>query len=576
MPSLRAVRRVSRVRCGVRRGPARVPKVPQRTSPPPAGLKPRIHCLHAAITPESRALLSPQCPPRATQTAPSRSTAINMLWQDVNLDVRRRIPEAPRHLKRKTGAGRGWAGGAPIALLVFELPTSSAPTPPRWSEESTLGQLNSGGLPHGINSARAVQLTELTAAAAAGPSSAAGSVDGVVCGSGDKRCFLVEAAHLVLLPVDRQHNVADLIAWDQLVMVPPAFVSIVYIRSSSNGARYKTVPRAMLGPHGYPAAPRSSSDATRQDGFSDQRQLRLVMRPNALRFFWHRLHELLKPSWPTLADVWERGYRLQPAAHGALTAWLDAKCPTGGGIAGGGMGGVAGGGGGAGGAATSPAWCASMRTELLARHLPPPPPAPTSVRQSKPCPFARVCLWPVERPWLPAFKEFPGGSCERYDERQQKLSYDADMAFMAKHPTWFEYGAQFGRARAVVGCPVPTAVQGCFEPDYEDDASYPAWYRLFMRTEYPAVSIDPSCLSGSQWRDGTTYSLTINRGAMEAAARYRATADRLAQADRLPTLFTLEDGSTQLVPNAVANPQARAGTWENRWSAEERDAATPR
>ena len=168
------------------------------------------------------------------------------------------------------------------------------------------------------------------------------SLDGITCGDGEERCFIfTEFAQIGLfLPasVKKRHPENNLLlGWEYTALLPPDLYSIVYVKKGVPGVCC-AIPDAKLSLEDYPKASKSPRDPETAAGFASRKDLRLVLRPQAFRFFWYGLHEpLLVPgAWPTARQVMMDGYQLQPEARDALagklaaipvdlsTAWLTA------------------------------------------------------------------------------------------------------------------------------------------------------------------------------------------------------------------------------------------------------------
>ena len=111
------------------------------------------------------------------------------------------------------------------------------------------------------------------------------------------------------------------------------------------------MPEAKLCLDGYPVPSGVAADADKVAGFTQRQSLRLLLYPNALRFFWGGLHEPLRKdgAWPTATRVMLRGFVLEPPVRIALEAKLDALAPSSG---------------------NSP-WCAEFRAAIRERHWAP-------------------------------------------------------------------------------------------------------------------------------------------------------------------------------------------------------------
>jgi hypothetical protein len=171
--------------------------------------------------------------------------------------------------------------------------------------------------------------------------------DGVACNESESRCFVVTESEIlsVLLPggVPREPGNKLLISWDYLKLLPPAWYSIVVEMPGSNlvgrPTRYMAVPEDRLKLDGYP-------------GSGEIGSLRLVLYPNAWRFFMMGLHEPMRAegAWPTATQVMQRGFTLPEKTRDELAALLDVGCPPG----------------------EFEGWCPAFREALLSRHWPSP------------------------------------------------------------------------------------------------------------------------------------------------------------------------------------------------------------
>lgn len=151
--------------------------------------------------------------------------------------------------------------------------------------------------------------------------------DGLECGDGEARCFVLtdKAQSPDLLPsgVTRDNRNAQLLSWDSLKLLPPQWYEITFVVAASG--RLRRVPEAKLLLDSYPAAP-SKTDPDYMAGFKTKADLRLVLRPNALRFYWGGLHEPLRAAgaWPTAPQVMRRGFELEASVMSALQTKLGA------------------------------------------------------------------------------------------------------------------------------------------------------------------------------------------------------------------------------------------------------------
>ena len=121
---------------------------------------------------------------------------------------------------------------------------------------------------------------------------------------GERRAYLLRNPDLLskFFPASfkREKNNRLLLDWSHVKLLPPAWYAVVYQLSASPG-RYTAVPEHKLAVDGYPVAQKALADPERLAGFTKLEDLRLVLFPQARRFFWHGLHELLQkgegPGW---------------------------------------------------------------------------------------------------------------------------------------------------------------------------------------------------------------------------------------------------------------------------------------
>ena len=178
----------------------------------------------------------------------------------------------------------------------------------------------------------------------------------VQCASGEQRGYvLTEPDQLSqFLPPDvtRDRGGNNLLpAWDYVKLLPPAFYVLVFELSASPGT-YSAVPERKLSLDGYPQV--RAGDPEKAAGFSSHKALRIVLRPNAFRFFWAGIHEPLRAEgvWPTARQVMERGFTLGAASRLAIEAKLAAISPVVG--------------------CPLEPWLQSLRAAVIGRHFPQP------------------------------------------------------------------------------------------------------------------------------------------------------------------------------------------------------------
>lgn len=215
------------------------------------------------------------------------------------------VPPASRHKMRRSAAAASSS-------------ESDLKRARKEASESVVDALNAGHDPTLIHQGKEIVLQHAVQE----------SLDGIACGNGEHRCFLLtDFVQLGLfLPAsvkrrDPENNL--LIAWAYVSVLPPDFYSIVFVKKDAPGV-YRALPDSKLSLEDYPKAVKSKHDPETAAGFTSRKDLRLVLRPQAFRFFWYSLHEpLLVPgAWPTVRQVMMDGYALQPAARDALAAHL--------------------------------------------------------------------------------------------------------------------------------------------------------------------------------------------------------------------------------------------------------------
>lgn len=161
------------------------------------------------------------------------------------------------------------------------------------------------------------------------------TLDGVSAGVGESSAFMfTREQYPKLLP---SHVTLDpdnplLLNWSYLKLLPPSWYAIVFELKSGT---FRAVPEHKLSLEGYPAASRSVKDAERIAGFDSKSKLRLVLYPNALRFFWLGLDQPLRAGsvWPTTTQIMMCGFKLSTPVWEALNnllprkgAWATAFC----------------------------------------------------------------------------------------------------------------------------------------------------------------------------------------------------------------------------------------------------------
>jgi len=239
-------------------------------------------------------------------------------------------------------------------------------------------------------------------------------LDGVTCGEGEQRCFvLTEYQQLGLFfptgkkGVNRDAKNPLLLAWEYTKLLSPDWYAVVFELKASPGV-YRAVPDEKLALDDYPAASRSAKDAETVAGFGRREDLRLVLRPQAFRFFWYGLHEpmLVAGAWPPAREVQLDGYRLKAEVRTALAAKL-AAIPAG--------------------AAT--AWLQELRAALERRHWPGGTP-PVAAATDAPPPAAEA---PPPAAEAPVAAAEPAAVDERPDALDGMLwAYDLDSVVVSE------------------------------------------------------------------------------------------------------------------------------------------------
>ena len=156
---------------------------------------------------------------------------------------------------------------------------------------------------------------------------AASSLDGIKAGDGESSAFIfTDREHLThFLPkrVTREGKYNLLVSWAFLKLLPPDWYAVVF-QLKDEPRKYRAVSESKRCLDGYPQASKSPSDPETAAGFANMESLRLVLFPNALRFFWYGLDEPLRVdgAWPTTREVQQHGYTLRPDVYSSLVEKL--------------------------------------------------------------------------------------------------------------------------------------------------------------------------------------------------------------------------------------------------------------
>jgi hypothetical protein len=156
------------------------------------------------------------------------------------------------------------------------------------------------------------------------------AVDGFPCARGEQRCYLISHAdHLgKLFPkeVTRDSHNNLLPSWSLTRLLPSSWYVLVYELTASPGI-YRAVTEAKLLLDSYATASRSKTDAEYVAGFRAHKDLRIVLYPNALRFFWGKLFMPMQKAWPSVSQIMETGYELSADTRVAMQPLIEAAAP---------------------------------------------------------------------------------------------------------------------------------------------------------------------------------------------------------------------------------------------------------
>ena len=121
---------------------------------------------------------------------------------------------------------------------------------------------------------------------------------------------------------DRKNNLLP--DWEWVKLLPPDFYRILHVDTRSSGC-FRAVPESKLSVDGYPTPSSKADDPDKAAGFANRESLRLLLYPNAFRFFWYELHEPLRAegAWPTATQIMRRGFVLEPTVRAALGVKLS-------------------------------------------------------------------------------------------------------------------------------------------------------------------------------------------------------------------------------------------------------------
>lgn len=176
---------------------------------------------------------------------------------------------------------------------------------------------------------------------AALPSEAFGRVrptdEPVVCDGADRRCFVPDRPGQLYPIFTRIASAPDgaerqphhgmslvLLAWEHLKLLPPSHYRWVYRRAGADAQpRYGTVPARLLPAGRMPDADALAADADlRADGLTGEKALRLVLYPNAWRFFELGLHVPVRSCFDELGAAGAGRAQAVDAAKASLDKLL--------------------------------------------------------------------------------------------------------------------------------------------------------------------------------------------------------------------------------------------------------------
>jgi hypothetical protein len=120
---------------------------------------------------------------------------------------------------------------------------------------------------------------------------------GITSGENEERCYLLaeyeQLGRFLPSSIKRDTENPLLPRWDFMKLLPTLeWWSVVFEQKDSPGT-YRVVPDSKLSLEDYPAASRSKKDPETLAGFATRKDLRIVLKPQAFRFFWYGLHEPL-------------------------------------------------------------------------------------------------------------------------------------------------------------------------------------------------------------------------------------------------------------------------------------------
>ena len=144
---------------------------------------------------------------------------------------------------------------------------------------------------------------------------------------GENRAYILtnkdQLSRFLPSAVTRDKKSPLLMNWDFLKLLPAACYVLVFpLRTQSRFQALLSEATYVL--DSYPSPSSKADDPERISGFVNREALRLLLYPDALRFFWAGLHEplLAEGAWPSARAVMQSGFVLRPGVRNALAAKL--------------------------------------------------------------------------------------------------------------------------------------------------------------------------------------------------------------------------------------------------------------
>jgi hypothetical protein len=157
------------------------------------------------------------------------------------------------------------------------------------------------------------------------------AVTGTACSQHEQRCFVPsndkDGDHR-MFSAPREKDRPYLFAWTHArILAGLGLLTVGYERTGNDGPKYAVVPRKLWNMDSFPDP--SKSDASYSDGFTAKKDLRLVLRPSALRLMWSGILDLLVAGFREDAlSFLETGAAV--SNRGEIVGKLEQLCPAGG------------------------------------------------------------------------------------------------------------------------------------------------------------------------------------------------------------------------------------------------------